>query len=398
MQPPKTPDPSKTTPPDEVGAQTFILEPPPGGSFLVRARYPHRESECKDATQPKLLARYPGKLTAVRAQDGTISLTVTLTFEKYLEGIAEVPSSWPMAALQAQAIAARSYALATTGWTGEGQSLDSPICSTTACQVYRGIPVPPVPTIGRWRRAVRSTAGQMLVYQGRPATTVYFSTSKGRTLGNEEVFGSSPLPYLRSVPENDEGSSPTRNWKVSLPFGDLGTFLAKAGLWPEGEKITRVVRSDSGVRVSGPEQERVLDVADFRAGVNQWAPCLMPERYPGNSRFGSPLPLTVPSGWFSSSGGDGAVVLTGRGWGHGVGMSQWGAYGKAKQGMSAADILAAYYGGLRPVQFPEPQTIQVQVASGLRTVSIRPSGKGATLNGKKISGNLVVIGGALLLH
>jgi SpoIID/LytB domain protein len=78
-----------------------------------------------------------------QAKDGTLTVLVTLPFERYLEGIAEVPSSWPSAALEAQAIAARSYALETTGWTGQGDTLDSPICSTTSCQVYRGIPVPP---------------------------------------------------------------------------------------------------------------------------------------------------------------------------------------------------------------------------------------------------------------
>src|SRR5918995_1563714 len=95
-------------------------------------------------------------------------LIVSLPFGRYLEGIAEVPSSWPREALEAQAIAARSYALATTGWDGvEGETLDTPICATTACQVYRGIPVPRVPGIRRWYRAVQATRGKILLFQGR---------------------------------------------------------------------------------------------------------------------------------------------------------------------------------------------------------------------------------------
>ena len=65
-----------------------------------------------------------------------------------------------------------------------------------------------------------------------------------------------------------------------------------------------------------------------------------------------------------TSGGDAAVAV-GRGWGHGAGMVQWGAYGKARRGLSASDILAYYYGGLRPETYPEPGLIHVQVASGL---------------------------------
>jgi Sporulation protein and related proteins len=73
------------------------------------------------------------------------------------------------------------------------------------------------------------------------------------------------------------------------------------------------------------------------------------------------------------SSGGGAAVAVGRGWGHGVGMVQWGAYGKARRGLSASDILAYYYGGLRPQTSPEPGLIHVQVASGLTAIaSSRP--------------------------
>lgn len=364
---------------------------------MIRARYPRIKTGCKNPARPNLVARYPGKLHAERAKDGTITVTATLPFEKYLEGIAEVPASWPMEALKAQAIAARTYALATTGWTGERQSLDRIICSTTSCQVYRGEPVPRQPELERWYRAVRSTAGQMLVYQGRPAHTVYFSTSNGRTLANEDVFGSAPLPYLRSVKEKDDGKSPTSRWTVKLPYDDLSLFLAKADMWPSGERITRVARSGSSMRVAGPGEQRTLTVSDFRAAVNRWASCLLPGKYPADSRFGYPLPVTVPSIWFEAGSGQGSVVLTGKGWGHGVGMTQWGAYGKAKRGMSAAKILAAYYGGLTPVEFPEPRLIRVQIATGLAAVTALPSDGGARVNGKKVGTGPIVIGGGSTL-
>ncbi len=229
------PSPSPSNDPLGEGGDSVRLTAPPGGSFLVRGTFPFVPSPCRDPERPSLTGRFPGTLRVRRAADGTLALTVSLPFDRYLEGIAEVPPSWPAAALEAQAIAARSYALATTGWTGaEGDTLEQPICATTSCQVYRGIPVPPDPDHRRWVRAVRSTDGQVLLDGDRPATTVYFSTSNGRTYANEDVFGSAPLPYLRAVVEHDDGASPTSRWTVRLPLGDLTAFLRASGDWPAG--------------------------------------------------------------------------------------------------------------------------------------------------------------------
>ena len=146
--------------PVQPGADTVNLDAPPDGSFSVHGSYPHVESACVDAGQPRLGAKYPGRLTVRREDDGSLTLSVSLSFERYLEGIAEVPPSWPRAALEAQAIAARSYALASTGWDGaEGETLGTPICATTSCQVYRGIPLGHADDVERWYRAVRDTRG-----------------------------------------------------------------------------------------------------------------------------------------------------------------------------------------------------------------------------------------------
>jgi SpoIID/LytB domain protein len=364
------------------------------GSLRIHGTYPHAPSECRHPEQPRLEARYPGTLAVRRASDGTLDLTVTLPFERYLEGIAEVPPTWPTAALQAQAIAARSYALATTGWNGpQGATLDTPICSTTSCQVFRGIPVTPTPGIRRWNAAVNATAGQVLQDGGRPIEAVYFSTSNGHTYGNDQVFGSAPLPYLRPVVEHDDGASPTSHWRATLPFPDLQRFLTRAQLWPAGERIGSVTRTGGSIVVTGGGTSRTIDVGTFDGAVNEWAPCLFPARYPGPSRYGSALPTTVPSGWYAVSGTGGRAIVTGRGWGHGVGMVQWGAYGKARLGWSADRILGYYYGGLQPQPFPEPGLIHVRVATGLSSVSATPSAGGATVNGQHVSGSIVVRGG-----
>lgn len=388
-----SPSPTPDTP-AEGGAPSLRLIPPPGGSFLVRGRYPSVATRCKDAEPLTLTGRFPGALRVRRSDDGTLALTVVVPFDRYLEGIAEVPSSWPRAALEAQAIAARSYALATTGWSGdEGEALDEPICATTSCQVYRGIPVPADPDHGRWVRAVRRTDGKVLLHDGGLATTVYFSTSNGRTYPNEEVFGSEPLPYLRSVPERDDGASPTSRWRVRLPFNDLTRFLRAADMWPSGRGISIVRPHGASLSVRGGGAIRSIDAGDLRDAVNTWAPCLRPGRYPPESPKGT-LPLTIPSGWLHLSSTENALVVTGRGWGHGVGMVQWGAYGKARRGQSAADILAYYYGGLRPEDHPEPGMIRVQVTSGLKILKVLPSGRGAKIEGRALgTGSVVIAGG-----
>jgi stage II sporulation protein D len=355
----------------------------------VRGRYPKTPSKCVRPERSSLLARYPGLLSVKRSDDGTLSLVVTLPFERYLQGIAEVPPSWPTAALEAQAIAARSYALATTGWSGsQGQTLKTPICATTACQVYAGIPVPPETDIRRWYRAVRATSGEVLLYEGRPADTVYFSTSNGHTYGNDQVFGSAPLPYLRPVVESDDGASPVSRWLVRLPFPDLARFLHAAGDWTGGRMISSVQLDGTTIVVSGDGASRSMDLGTFRDDVNIWAPCLLPGRYPQAS-----LPVTIPSKWLTLSSDPDAAVVTGRGWGHGVGMVQWGAYGKALRGYSASDILAYYYGGLRPGTYPEPGLIHVRVASGLTLVRITPSEPGAKLDGSVLEPGPVSITG-----
>ena len=137
---------------------------------------------------------------------------------------------------------------------------------------------------------------------------------------------------------------------------------------------------------------RSIDAADLRDAVNTWAPCLRPGRYPPETPRGT-LPLTIPSLWLHLSPTESALVVTGRGWGHGVGMVQWGAYGKARKGLSASDILAYYYGGLRPQDHPEPGEIRVRVTSGLTVLRISPSGPGAKMGGRALGFGSVLISG-----
>ena len=273
-----------------------------------------------------------------------------------------------------------SSVLSRTGWAGEqGEDLEAPICGTSDCQVYGGIPHPRPRGLGRWYAAVRATRGLVLLSGGRPADTVYFSTSNGRTYGNEDVFGSSPLPYLRPVVERDDGASPLSRWHVDVPLRDVETVLQAASSWPRGAPIASAAVEGSSLRLSGGGASRTILSNDLRDAVNTWGPCLLPRRYPTDG-----LPVTIPSGWFGVSSSPRSVTFDGRGWGHGVGMVQWGAYGKARRGWSASRILAFYYGGLTPQRYPEPGTMRVVVATGLRSLTVKPSEPGSAIGGERL--------------
>jgi stage II sporulation protein D len=128
--------------------------------------------------------------------------------EQYLAGVVpnESPASWPLAALQAQAVAARSYAI-TTSRSGEHGWDQYP---DTRSQVYRGVRSEHPAT----NRAVASTAGQVVTYDGEPITAYFFSTSGGQTENVENVWqGATPRPYLTSVRDPYDHVSPYHRWK-----------------------------------------------------------------------------------------------------------------------------------------------------------------------------------------
>lgn len=109
-----------------------------------------------------------------------------MPLETYLLGIYEMPGDWPIEALKAQAIAARSYALS---YTENGAK---PICTTQACQVYKG-----GNKGGKWEEAVKSTAGKTMVSGGNPVTAWYSSTDGGYTFQNNDVWGGSHRPWTK---------------------------------------------------------------------------------------------------------------------------------------------------------------------------------------------------------
>jgi stage II sporulation protein D len=340
----------------------------------------------------------------IRRDGGSLSVVNALTLEDYVAGIAEVPGDWPMEALKAQAVAARTYALwerSREHWQRSGYD----VCATTACQVYAGALAERGEGGRRWAEAVRATAGEVLVHAGEPALTRYHASSGGRTLPNEAVYPSSgPRPYLRAVDDPTDEVSPLHRWTVDFRREDLERILREAislrgvltGVESDQDARRLVIRTEGG--------ELDMTTSRFRRLVSAQAPRSFPGLYPGDRPDGRTMPMTLPSSRFDVEPTPDGFRLHGRGYGHGVGMSQWGAMGRAERGEGYREILSAYYSGLEPQAFDVPDTIRVAVLEGADAARISGDGPfgvrdaGASLADSTLGGWGVTAGTARTLR
>ena len=161
---------------------------------------------------------YRGKLR-VKASGGGLLVTNVVGLDGYAKGVVpnEMPSSWSQAALRAQAVAARSYALASSG----GGAFD--VYDDTRSQVYGG----KGSEAGRTNKACNRTSHEVVRYRKRVATTYYYSTSGGETESVQFGFpGASPVPYLKSVNDRYDRISPYHSWKVRYSAREMRSRLA----------------------------------------------------------------------------------------------------------------------------------------------------------------------------
>ncbi len=305
----------------------------------------------------------------VRRAGGGVGAVNEVALDDYLTGISEVPSGWPAEVLRAQAIAARTYLLWTlgNGPAGEAAALGAQICATESCQVYSGVAKERAPHGEQWAAAVRDTSGVALLSGGSPILAKYSACNGGRSVSGGK-------PYLKAVDDPDDARCPLHRWGLTVSYDDIGRALAVPG-------TVRSVRATAGDVVvawegDGGGGSLTVPRTQFRAKVGGAVP-----PPPGRSR-------TVPSILFTLRADDGArlATLDGRGFGHGIGMSQWGAYGKGLRGMKAAAILAAYYGGTQPTKVPQaklPARVRVAVDSGKPAAAPTLAGKAASTPGGK---------------
>ena len=336
---------------------------------------------------------YRGVFIVFQGQ-GSNGITVVnrLPIEEYLRGVVpgEMPASWPLEALKAQAVAARTYAV---GNPGRFSSRGFDLTDTVMSQVYRGIAWEQPST----DRAIRETAGLVARHNGRLISALYFSHSGGHTASAEEVWGGS-VPYLVGTSATFEGRYSWRRFLTAAEVNDaiLGstalfsslrgpdlqgpTAFSVTGRTPSG-RADNVYLETARERVEIPAVQFRSKVGSFKIRSTRFtvdpvpslvtftspgieATLLLP---PGDSLMASGFPATLAF-WYngqvrfissaSSSTSLGSqlgpfmmsyplgFVVSGEGYGHGVGMSQWGARGMAGAGHGFEDILKNFYRGI----------------------------------------------------
>lgn len=244
------------------------------------------------------------------AQEGRLFVVNLVSLEDYLLGVlpGEVPEGFPLEALKAQAVVARTFAVNRLN----PRALYD-LCASELCQVYLGLSA----ERPRYREAVAATRGQILSYGGQAISALYHADSGGMTAASEEVFQAA-LPYLRPRPDPYTRKSP---WRREVSPAQAERVLLALGLTPRGQDPPQVLeRTPSGrvfrmrllgVEVRGPEAQRFLRL------------------------LGLPSALADFQGW----------VAVGLGVGHGVGLSQWGARGMAEAGFAYREVLGHYFPG-----------------------------------------------------
>jgi stage II sporulation protein D len=266
---------------------------------------------------------YAGTLDVVRNGAG-IAVVNELPLEEYLVGVvrAEVGDRWPGEALRAQAIVARSYA-AYQRMLNAARPYH--VVGSTADQAFFGR-VPP--TSPAWD-AVRDTAGLVLRWEGQLFPAFYHAESGGYTEDPRTVFTTPNLPALRPVRCQFSASSPHFYWNLDLRLADVAEALRRNEIRLGAVTAIEVAERTPSLRaawviVHGRDGSVRLRGNDFR-------------RMLGYETFKSTLfAVAIDGEW---------AHFSGRGYGHGVGLSQWGARGMAEHGYSARQIVTHYYPG-----------------------------------------------------
>lgn len=324
----------------------------PGGksigptSALIRVQVPGGKEPVLIAGKP-----YRGGALIRPGNGGGVTAINILELETYLLGVVPLEIGVrPLAeleAVKAQAVAARTYAV---GHLSGRESLGFDFYATVADQVYGGAAVEHPTT----SRAVRETAGEILTHRGVPILAYYHSTCGGRTAAIEEVWPRAPVPYLKSVSDEVEGekeryyceTSNRFRWDVSWAGPELRETLARTLAARAGRSQPEPIRRVQGIEVegrtpSGRARRIVVETDADRYTVTGDSIRRVLEVAPGQMLNSTLFVLDA-----KVEGGEvTALRARGGGWGHGVGMCQVGAMGRARAGQDYRKILSTYYQG-----------------------------------------------------
>lgn len=267
--------------------------------------------------------RFRGDLTLIRKEKGNFLVINYIAVDDYIKGVLyhEASHYWPMEALKAQAIVCRTYAL---NQRQNSVSLDYDVTSDASSQIYGGRSAERQRT--NW--AVEQTKGLVLTYQDKLFPAYFHATCAGHTEDASVLWDINLLP-LKGVACKFCAQSPHFSWHCVLALSEIEKSLSDAGY-----KIGHI----KDIIISGRDNSgRVLDLKIITDKREKNIPAKEFRNIIG--------PNIIRSTNFSVKVVDGDSVFEGLGWGHGVGLCQWGAYFMAKEGYKFDEILEYYYPG-----------------------------------------------------
>lgn len=316
--------------------------------------------------------KYAGILEFVKDSNGKIKVINHLSLDRYIKGVLpnEVYPSWENEALKAAAVATRTYTLKSI--RGKHSSLGFDLCPTTCCQVYAGL----TKTAQSTDNAVEETKGQVLYYNGTLAETVYHAISGGITESAAGAWGGSPEshPYLTIVetPFEKYHDIPRGMWQQLITAHELDTLISsssyKSTITGNISKVTydrnggyiskMTIHDTLGNSVTLKTSSAVRSLFGKYVYSSNFT---LDKMYKGVNESTSPVSVITANGVESTDGSaltvisaDGkatvkgvvpAYYIDGKGYGHGVGMSQYGAQHAALEGYTYDQILNTYYPG-----------------------------------------------------
>ncbi|MCM8709742.1 stage II sporulation protein D [Clostridium sp. SYSU_GA19001] len=268
---------------------------------------------------------------------------VEMDLEEYVRGVvsAEMPAEFNIEALKAQAVAARTYVLSRMkelGGSGCSIGKGADVCDTVHCQAYLSkeerfnswAQKSAAEYWGKITEAVNETAGQVLTYDGKLVTSpLYFAISSGKTENAAEVF-SGNTPYLRSVDSSWDKTVKNYQAITSFTYTNLANLINDK--YPESKVSSKKLKSQISIveRTSGGGSVKKIKIGNITITGMEFRQM-----------------LNLRSSNFQIEFGLNAVKITCLGYGHGVGMSQWGAAAMAKNGSKYDEILTHYYQGVK---------------------------------------------------
>ena len=307
---------------------------------------PQEPADSGETTEREPARGTPDRDIPIRVlRGGTIE---PMTMDEYLLGVlrAEMPAGFELEALKAQAIAARTYTLYKMRGGPIANHPDADTCDNiNCCKAYKTADEAAADWGGmalyyeeKLARAVRETDGWAALYDDAPILAVFFSSSNGHTQNAGAVW-QSDLPYLRSVESPEDGDL-------------VPNYYSVVSFTPEEFKRLILASRPEAVFTDGPETW-ITDIARNEAGFVT-SVSIGGVRLRGNE-LRAMLSLRSPS--FTVETNADSLVFRVTGYGHGVGMSQYGANAMALQGLEAREILEHYFTGasVGPVSIPTPQ-------------------------------------------